>query len=72
MDEVKKTGRIIQGIGGYYTVVDGEENHICRARGNFRARNITPMVGDYVEYLPSTGEKEGYIIDIINRKNHLS
>jgi len=71
MDEVKKTGRIIQGIGGYYTVVDGEESHICRARGNFRARNITPMVGDYVEYLPSTDEKEGYITDIINRKNHL-
>lgn len=65
------TGRIIQGIGGYYTVVDGKESHVCRARGNFRAKNITPMVGDYVEYIPSSEESGGYITKIINRKNHL-
>lgn len=69
--ENKNTGRIIQGIGGYYTVVDGDEEHICRARGNFRSKNIIPMVGDYVEYNPSTTESGGYITKIINRKNHL-
>ncbi len=69
-DTVSK-GRIIQGIGGYYTVVDGKETHVCRARGNFRAKNITPMVGDYVEYIPSTEESGGYITKIIDRKNHL-
>lgn len=70
-DKDKKIGRIIQGIGGYYTVVDGDETHVCRARGNFRAKKITPMVGDYVEYNPSTDESGGYITDIVNRKNHL-
>jgi len=67
----KNIGRIIQGIGGYYTVVDGDETHTCRARGNFRAKKMTPMVGDYVEYNKSTDESGGYITDIINRKNHL-
>lgn len=70
-DNANMTGRIIQGIGGYYTVVDGSQTHVCRARGNFRARNIIPMVGDYVEYIPSTDESKGYITSIINRKNHL-
>jgi len=67
----KNIGRIIQGIGGYYTVVDGDETHTCRARGNFRAKKIIPMVGDYVEYIKSTDESGGYITGIINRKNHL-
>ena len=70
-DTENSKGRIIQGIGGYYTVVDGGETHICRARGNFRAKKITPMVGDYVEYIPSSEESNGYITDIINRKNYL-
>ena len=70
-EDEKFTGRIIQGIGGYYTVVDGKEHHVCRARGNFRAKKITPMVGDYVEYIPSTDESGGYITNIVNRKNHL-
>lgn len=69
--EIINKGRIIQGIGGYYTVVDGNETHVCRARGNFRAKNITPMVGDYVEYLPSSDESGGYITNIVDRKNHL-
>lgn len=69
-DTIRK-GRIVQGIGGYYTVVDGKETHVCRARGNFRAKKITPMVGDYVEYIPSTEESGGYITEIIDRKNNL-
>lgn len=70
-DNSNNIGRIIQGIGGYYTVVDGNESHVCRARGNFRAKKVTPMVGDYVKYNPSSDESDGYITDIVDRKNHL-
>ncbi|MEX1378207.1 MAG: ribosome small subunit-dependent GTPase A [Eubacteriales bacterium] len=70
-EDEKNIGRIIQGIGGFYTVVDGDQRHVCRARGNFRDKKITPMVGDYVEYNPSTDESCGYITSIIDRKNHL-
>lgn len=71
MSKNTNTGRILQCVGGYYKVYDGINYHVCRARGNFRARNITPMVGDYVEYNPPETESGGYILEVINRKNFL-
>ena len=49
-------GRIIQGVGGLYTVrmdpgdtpLSGKDI-ICRARGAFRHEHTTPLVGDFVD-----------------------
>lgn len=41
-----------------------------RARGNFRKRKITPLVGDWVEF-ESDNVNEGYILEIFERKNQL-
>ena len=41
-----KEGRIIKGVGGFYTVLcaDGSE-HTCKARGLFRKQGMTPLPG---------------------------
>lgn len=45
-----QNGIIIKGIGGFYYVKDDELNQIteCKARGVFRKKKLTPMVGDRV------------------------
>lgn len=58
-------GIIIKGLGGLYDVLCGGEIYQCRARGLFRHENITPYVGDRVEF------EEDYITDIADRKNVL-
>ena len=42
-------GKIIKGIGGFYYVEAAEAVYECKARGNFRNKNISPLVGDDVE-----------------------
>ncbi|OLN22828.1 ribosome small subunit-dependent GTPase A [Domibacillus antri] len=64
------TGKIIKALSGFYYVLDGKETIQCRGRGVFRKRNITPLVGDYVEY-EAENDKEGYILSIDERKNDL-
>ncbi len=65
------TGRIIKGIGGFYSVEYNGAIYICKARGKFRKQEITPTVGDMVEFTPPTDTSEGYLIDIKSRKNIL-
>ena len=67
-----KVGRIIKGIGGFYTVAldDGIQVQ-CKARGLFRKEGITPMVGDLVETLPQDGG-EWSLRTILPRKNALT
>jgi len=60
-------GRIIKNISNDYTVKTKDKEYICKARGNFKIRNLTPMVGDYVEF----DEKNNYITNISPRKNEL-
>jgi ribosome biogenesis GTPase len=60
-------GIIIKGVGGFYTVDTGDGEYICRARGKFRIGDVAPLVGDAVEI----DAREGYIIDILPRKNQL-
>lgn len=46
-----KKGRIIKLIGGIYTVQDEEKNkYQVKPLGIFRHRNISPKVGDYVDF----------------------
>lgn len=65
------SGRIIKGIGGYYTVDDGSAEYICRARGRFRKDGVSPKVGDYVVF-DADDNGEGYLIEIAGRKNELA
>lgn len=64
-------GRIIKGIGGFYTVLlEGGDTITCKARGRFRNEGVTPMVGDLVEIsLHETGFAA--MDDILPRKNAL-
>ena len=50
MSEQKKEGIILKALSGFYYVQcpDGELV-TCRARGKFRYKKITPLVGDRVQ-----------------------
>lgn len=60
-------GQITKIISNLYFVSSGNKIFECRARGKFRNLNITPTVGDYVEF----DEENNYILDILPRKNTL-
>lgn len=64
-------GKIIKALSGFYYVLKEEEVIQCRGRGIFRKQNITPLVGDYVEY-EAENNKEGYVLSIEERKNELT
>ena len=65
-----KEGKILKALSGFYYVnCDGEEI-TCRARGNFRNENITPLVGDDVK-IQLSDNNTGYVIEILERKNEL-
>jgi ribosome biogenesis GTPase len=50
MTDVQVTGTILKGVGGAYTVaLDNGGVVVCTARGLFRKKEITPLVGDRVE-----------------------
>jgi len=65
-----KEGIIIKGVAGAYTVLADGEQYVCTARGIFRNRNTTPLVGDYVT-ISITGENIGTLHTIKERKNQL-
>ena len=44
-------GVIVKAISGFYYVLCGEELLECKARGVFKKRGITPLVGDVAEVL---------------------
>lgn len=61
-------GRIIKIVSNDYTVKCEDGNtYICKARGVFRNKKITPLVGDFVKI---TKEKN-LIEEIMKRKNEL-
>lgn len=65
-------GVITKGIGGFYYVKTSDELIECRARGNFREENITPLVGDNVKIRLSSEDNTGYIEQICERKTQLT
>ena len=66
-------GKIIKGIGGFYTVHNGiETSVVCKAKGIFRNRGEKPLVGDNVEFsLIEEEEGTGRIDKLLPRKNEL-
>ena len=69
--ENTKQGKIIKGVGGFYTVLcaDGRK-HTCKARGLFRKTGQTPLPGDNVN-ITVDKKGEGYIMEILPRENEL-
>ena len=65
-------GQIIKALSGFYYIKTPEGTiYQTRARGIFRKKKITPLVGDYVEFSYGT-EKEGTLEKIFPRKNELN
>lgn len=63
-------GQIRKALSGFYYVYSDGVSYQTRARGNFRNKNITPLVGDEVEF-KNEEFSEGYILEIFPRKNEL-
>ncbi|MGN0521613.1 MAG: ribosome small subunit-dependent GTPase A [Eubacterium sp.] len=63
-------GLIIKGIGGFYYVETADTIYECKARGAFRKKNITPLVGDRVK-ISVNENAENTIDEILPRKNSL-
>ena len=62
-------GQIIKVISNDYTVkLDNNEKIICKPRGVFRNRNITPLAGDFVK----VNYENRIIEDILPRKNDIA
>ena len=66
-------GMIVSGVGGLYSVrTNSGENFPCRAKGAFRRKGLTPLVGDSVSIRPpEVAGKEYFIEEIFERKNSL-
>ncbi len=63
-------GVIIKGIGGFYYVSTSDGLFECRARGIFRKKGFTPLVGDRVK-IETSDSSHGVIDEIYERKNML-
>lgn len=71
MEKEYKTGIILKGVGGFYTVLSDGMSFVCKARGLFRKQNQTPIVGDNVSFSLNADGETGYLLSIEARKNEL-
>ena len=60
-------GQIVKVISNDYTVKYEKRKVVCKARGVFRNKNITPLAGDYCLF----DEENKLITEILDRKNEL-
>jgi ribosome biogenesis GTPase / thiamine phosphate phosphatase len=65
-------GLIVKALSGYYYVMpeDGGDPVQCRARGVFKKRNISPLVGDSVVFEHSENG-EGTVTEVLPRSSEL-
>ncbi|GLX68407.1 ribosome small subunit-dependent GTPase A [Paenibacillus glycanilyticus] len=68
-------GRIVKALSGYYYVLPNEAESTertvqCRARGVFKKRGLTPLVGDDVVY-SLTENGEGTVEELLPRSSEL-
>lgn len=69
MDKV--TGIIIRITGGFYYVEADDKVYECKARGIFRKKGSSPLVGDIVDITHYNDESYCSIDNIHDRKNYL-
>ena len=65
--EMRRTGRIVRSISGFYDVRTGEKLISCRARGILRKEGCTPLTGDMVEITVERGK--GMVEKVLPRRN---
>lgn len=64
-------GQIHLSLAGFYDVLTDDGKMMrTRARGNFRKKGLTPLVGDFVEF-SADADQDGYLLKIDARKNGL-
>nr|WP_242586782.1 ribosome small subunit-dependent GTPase A [Enterococcus sp. DIV0869a] len=63
-------GQIRKAISGFYYIYADGATFQTRARGNFRNRKITPLVGDEVMF-ESDNPTDGYLLEVFPRHNEL-
>ena len=64
-----KDGIIIKGISGFYYVEVGQDLYECKARGIFRKKGLSPLVGDRVAIsIIDEADKKGNIEKISEKK----
>lgn len=63
-------GQLIKALSGFYYIEVDNQIYQTRARGNFRKKKITPLVGDNVSF-ESSSLQDGYILEVFPRKNEL-
>ena len=68
MSEQKREGTILKALSGFYYVQCGEELITTRARGKFRYKKITPLVGDRVA-ITVQEDGSGSLDEILPRRN---
>ena len=68
MSEQKREGTILKALSGFYYVQCGEELITTRARGKFRYKKITPLVGDRVA-ITVQDDGSGSLDEILPRRN---
>lgn len=67
-------GMIMKALSGFYYVQpeDGGDIVACRARGVFKVRGLTPLVGDRVRFeRKDDGSGEGTVVELLPRKTAL-
>ncbi|WP_206831193.1 ribosome small subunit-dependent GTPase A [Alicyclobacillus fructus] len=65
-----REGRVIRAISGFFDVFDEGCVRRCRARGVFKVKGTTVLVGDFVRYEP-VGSQEGIIREVLPRRTML-
>ena len=68
MSEQKREGTILKALSGFYYVQCGQELITTRARGKFRYKKITPLVGDRVA-ITVQDDGSGSLDEILPRRN---
>jgi len=63
-------GTIVRVVGGLFYVLSDSIKYKCTASGRLRDFKIIPIAGDHV-YFEKTNDKEGYIKEVLERKNRL-
>ena len=66
---ISSSGTIVKGVGGFYSVDDGQQEYTLRAQAKFRRARLTPLVGDRVCF--ESDGKEGWVTQILPRQNAL-
>ena len=65
------TGIIVKALSGFYYVKTEEGIYTCKARGNFRQKGVSPLVGDRVE-ITASPDFTGAVESIMPRKTCLN